>query len=314
MNKEKEKCFCRVLTFEKKCIKNIEKIEKIWYYHINIIIRGLFSMALIDCPSCGKQISDKALKCPYCSFEKNLQETENQMKLCTECGKEIEAGCDICPVCGCPVDDKIGSNENIQKVEVTGIKISKMSPKKRNTIIISGFLIFVILISSLVGSFVLNRNSKIKYQENLSLATSTMLLGAASAEEAGGLIHDVWYNTIYEKKDTKTDKFTKNKYGSFNDDFNTSLTMLMIDDDFIKDINSIKNNQELTNSIMKELVNPPEEFEEAYDKLQELYDSYLELTNLAVNPTGSLTSYTSNFNSADSAVSNAYKAMQRYIN
>ena len=101
---------------------------------------------------------------------------------------------------------------------------------------------------------------------------------------------------------------------SFNEDFNTSLTALMSDDDFKKDIESIKDNQDLIYYIMKDLVNPPEEYKEAYEKLQDFYDSYLELTNLVISPTGSLSSYTSNFNEADSATSNAYKAMQRYIN
>lgn len=88
----------------------------------------------------------------------------------------------------------------------------------------------------------------------------------------------------------------------------------MSDDDFKKDIESIKDNQDSTDYIMKDLVNPPEEYKEAYEKLQDFYDSYLELTNLVISPTGSLSSYTSNFNEADSATSNAYKAMQRYIN
>ncbi len=140
-----------------------------------------------------------------------------------------------------------------------------------------------------------------------------MIMGAIKAEDSGNLIHDVWYNTIYKESDSKTDKYTKTNH-SFNEDFNTSLTALMSDDDFKKDIESIKDNQDSTDYIMKDLVNPPEEYKEAYEKLQDFYDSYLELTNLVISPTGSLSSYTSNFNEADSATSNAYKAMQRYIN
>lgn len=274
---------------------------------------GGFVMALIECPSCGKEMSDKALKCPSCGYENTSQKLEITQTLCSECGHELEDGEDVCPVCGCPVNNEPEEKESLQKVEVASINIPKMSKKKKTIIITAIILLVVIAISAVVGIFVANKNSKAKYQENLSLATTTMILGAADAEEAGGLIHDVWYNTIYEKRDTKTDKYTKDKYGSFNDDFNTSLATLMTDEDFQKDLKAIKSNQDLTNSIMKELVNPPEEFDEAYDKLQELYDSYLELTNLAVNPTGSLSSYTSDFNTADSAVSNAYKAMQRYI-
>ena len=62
-----------------------------------------------------------------------------------------------------------------------------------------------------------------------------MIMGAIKAEDSGNLIHDVWYNTIYKESDSKTDKYTKTNH-SFNEDFNTSLTALMSDDDFKKDI------------------------------------------------------------------------------
>lgn len=35
-----------------------------------------------------------------------------------------------------------------------------------------------------------------------------MLDGAAKAENAGNLIKSVWYNAIYEERDTETDKYT----------------------------------------------------------------------------------------------------------
>ena len=43
------------------------------------------------------------------------------------------------------------------------------------------------------------------------------------------------------------------------------------------------------------------------------YDAYLELTNLAISPTGSLQSYTDDFNEADSNVLKYYNAMDVYI-
>lgn len=268
-------------------------------------------MALIECPGCGMKISDKALKCPGCGYENNLQDLKINKLLCGECGNELGESDEVCTVCGCPVN--VEANEKPQKVEVASINIPKLSKKKKNILITAVALVVIIFIGIVAGVLISNKNSKAKYQENLSLAAQTMLSGAAQAEKSGGLIHDVWYNTIYKKQDTKTDKYTKNSNGTFNDDFNTSIRNLRDDESFINDINYIKNNQEATNNIMKKLVNPPEEFEEAYDKLQELYDSYLELTNLAVNPTGTLSTYTSDFNDADSAVANAYKTMQRYM-
>ena len=54
-----------------------------------------------------------------------------------------------------------------------------------------------------------------------------MLNGASQAESAGGLIHDVWYNTIYDKYDSTTYKYTNGET-----DFNDSLKNLFSDKDF----------------------------------------------------------------------------------
>ena len=64
---------------------------------------------------------------------------------------------------------------------------------------------------------------------------------------------------------------------------------------------------------MKLLQNPPEEYEEAYDAIKDLYDAYLEITGLAVNPTGSLTTFSSNFNSADSEAIKCYNEVELFL-
>ena len=135
-----------------------------------------------------------------------------------------------------------------------------------------------------------------------------MLTGAATAEEAGTLIHDVWYDTIFDKHNADTSKYT-----SGNSDFNDSLSELFSDEEFQDKITSIKSNQDTVKDLMQELTNPPAEYEEAYDTLKNYYDAYLELTNLAISPTGSLQSYTDDFNEADSNVLKYYNAMDVYI-
>ena len=64
---------------------------------------------------------------------------------------------------------------------------------------------------------------------------------------------------------------------------------------------------------MKDMRNPPKEYEEAYGALKDFYDAYTKLVNLAVNPTGNLTSYTSSFNEADTETLNTYKAALLYV-
>lgn len=146
------------------------------------------------------------------------------------------------------------------------------------------------------------------YASNLELASFTMLTGASTAEEAGTLIHDVWYDTIFDEHNADTSKYT-----SANSDFNDSLSKLFSDEEFQDKIASIKSNQDTVKELMQELTNPPAEYEEAYNTLKDYYDAYLELTNLAISPSGSLQSYTDDFNEADSNVLKYYNAMDVYI-
>lgn len=73
-------------------------------------------MALINCPECGKEISDKAFECPKCG--KKLKEKETPKKYCSECGNELNNGDAICSKCGCPV--KINENSSNDSSEKEG--------------------------------------------------------------------------------------------------------------------------------------------------------------------------------------------------
>lgn len=264
-------------------------------------------MALIHCSECGSEVSDKAVECPQCGAK--LHEQDVIRKVCEECGGELTEGEVICHKCGCPVQD------NAQKEAVVVQPVKKFNTKKLIIIVVA----LVTLLGAAFGVHSMQEKAKKaaaeaervekieKYADNLSVVTFIMLNGATEAEKAGGLIHDVWYNTIYDKYDAETSKYT-----SGHSDFNDSLQALFEDSDFQKQISDIRDNQSSVNSIMKLLKNPPEEYEEAYDALKDYYDAYLELTNLVVNPTGSLQSFTSNFNDADSAVVKYYEAMKIY--
>ena len=72
-------------------------------------------MAMMECPNCGEQVSDKAKKCVHCGAVLIPEEK----RYCQECGAELEADTDVCPKCGCPVDDAKESETVPQQVEVT---------------------------------------------------------------------------------------------------------------------------------------------------------------------------------------------------
>ena len=57
------------------------------------------NMAMIKCPECGQEISDKAKKCVHCGAIYIGREEH-----CTECGAELEEGMTECPNCGYPIN------------------------------------------------------------------------------------------------------------------------------------------------------------------------------------------------------------------
>ena len=91
-------------------------------------------MALIKCSECGKQISDKAKKCPHCG-------NVNSAIVCPECGEIInEKNTKICPNCGVQIKKKNDIS------------------KKKNIFLIVILIILVILVI-LVAFFILFSNS-----------------------------------------------------------------------------------------------------------------------------------------------------------
>ena len=282
-------------------------------------------MALIKCDACGRDISDKAKKCPHCGAERLFAQDEPELKTCPECGAILDNDAVECPNCGCPIEEENDlptDDQEPQKVEISRIAVNSNTKK----IVIIAVAV-ILAIAAIIGVVAIAKSSKEKkdaaaaqaayadnlrnYKKNLALVRSTMLSGAAEAESAAGLIHDVWYNAIYEKSDSRTNKYTK-PYGVFVSDFNTALKNLFSDSSFTSQTASIKLNQVTVEGLMKKLVNPPDEYKEAYSAVRDLYEVYTDLCNCATNPTGNLQSYTSTFNTADNDFMKYYKALGLY--
>ncbi len=250
-------------------------------------------MALINCPECDKQISSLASECPHCKHKMIISET----KVCPECGNSTANS--ICEVCGYPVD----SMPNKPK--------TKKSVKKK-IVIISAIVAVLVIIGIFIGISATNKIAG-QYKADFSKATELMLEGAADSEKACNLIQNVWSNSIYQKSDEVTDKYTKTN-GNFNDDFNDSLSALFSDNEFNSDVNGIISNRNSVNAIMGKLLNPPEKYEDAYEELEELYESYLKFCDLAISAKGSLKSFGEDFAEASTDFSHDYQIIQQYVN
>lgn len=60
-------------------------------------------MALINCPECSKEISDKATACPHCGCPINNQKSmllDSDYGTCSDCGEALENDKKFCSKCG----------------------------------------------------------------------------------------------------------------------------------------------------------------------------------------------------------------------
>ena len=246
-------------------------------------------MGLTTCPKCGETISDKATVCPHC----NSGVSKNNLIMCEDCKKEYNISMRTCPNCGCP-------NTTV-----------KRKKKKHKGVIIS-IIVFALIVVSALGIGILQKAKELKYYSNIETVCFTMIDGVAKAENAGNLIKSVWYNAIFEERNSETDKYTM-KNGKFVDDFNDALSELFADENFSNSISEIEANQSEVTNLMKQLKEPPKKYEEAYSVLKVYYDNYLKMTKIVISPTGSLNTFSEDFNPYDDNTVNSYEKMKLYL-
>ena len=78
-------------------------------------------MAMIKCPECGQEISDKAKKCVHCG--KVLIEDKPATKVCSDCGKENPIDATECVHCGCPFEEEKKDRKWKNGISVAGIVV-----------------------------------------------------------------------------------------------------------------------------------------------------------------------------------------------
>lgn len=233
--------------------------------------------------------------------------------VCPECGKEISDKVKACPHCGYPFQRE-SDTAAPQPVEVTSVNFTSPEQKKkiRNGFIIASVAIILAIVGILAAVSLSKSNSRSQYIENLWLARITMLTGAADAESLCNLTKSVWYNTIYEESSSDTDEYTKTN-GRFNDDFNDSLAALYSASSTLDAIREIEANQSEVADIIRALQNPPEDLAVCYSTIDAMYEEYQGLTNLAISPSGSLTSYAEEFRSYDNNFIKYYEKLETQI-
>ncbi len=117
-------------------------------------------MALIQCPECGKEVSDRAPKCPGCGFPIKSDLKKVVPMECPECGTKVEPALSTCPNCGYLMK-KNSAKEILNKTgSILGDGGSKRNLKK---IIAISIIVLIIVVIIFCGK----RTSKFDFVEFL---------------------------------------------------------------------------------------------------------------------------------------------------
>lgn len=121
-------------------------------------------MALIKCPECGKEISDKAVSCPNCGcpnseFNKQkepMPEEKPELFACVKCGKSIPKDSQKCQFCGYSYGIYGKTNDNSERYNTQNQNAGKSAPvpwnhgKEKSKIDLLGVLVLILGILSIV--------------------------------------------------------------------------------------------------------------------------------------------------------------------
>lgn len=158
-------------------------------------------MALIKCPECGKEVSDKATACPNCGVE--IAPAEVKAIICPECGSEINPAQNICKNCG-----------------YDPIKIAKGKSRKKKKMI-AIVLCILVVIAIIVGVVTL----KSAYKETSYVVEACKEL----SNEKNGLPSIKAIYTSEDKGDDSTIDYVYRVYIEYMSESGTNKVLYIVD-------------------------------------------------------------------------------------
>jgi hypothetical protein len=123
------------------------------------------------------------------------------------------------------------------------------------------------------------------------------------AETIGGKFYDVWQKTI----ENGSIKIAGDKYTDFNDALRIQSAIFDGNGD-LDEIKTVYNNLKRDYKVLSQ--NVTKKNKEKFAQVKKLYNDLSEFYNLTTSPTGSLSSYSTDYNQLDSSIAAALKAIQ----
>lgn len=219
---------------------------------------------------------------------------------CPECGKEVSDQSKKCQYCGYPF---------------------KKNNKKIAVLVCGVAILGVIGVSSAYYLQVKDkekaeRQGVLQYNDYVNEINEYLYIVDRGEEFALNYLEDtreVWYNSIYEEDDYKTDEYTKNSSGKFYDDFNTALLYWYSSDDAESEEGDISEAVSLANTKFEGLKVVPLELENIYEKVLAIHTSFSDLTDFSLNPEGSYTSFVESAQNKKDSFKTAYNNLKNVI-
>lgn len=115
-------------------------------------------MALIKCPGCGTEISERAEECPICGRTISKSSRDENMMKCYKCGRLIQRDISICPFCGY----HYGTYKNK--------KMNEPREKKKGSCLKTVLIVFIVL--CVIGAVFGEDDAKESFEEGYSEASS----------------------------------------------------------------------------------------------------------------------------------------------
>ena len=229
------------------------------------------------CPQCKTWESDIAAYCPRCGSFLQSSDMEKTDYFAYNGNPSFPPNTQNSPESVAPQLDSAIPVISTETPELP-------SGKKKKTIIILAVVLSVCMVLGVVSIVVVNSIKKEKelekYKKLLDETYEEICDNAKKAESYATLESKVWRNCIYENESYETDKYTKNEYGRFYDDFNTALLSFYIGESSTH--NSVEGNDEHIKESMSELKDCPQKYEEEYKILKKLYTSYSTLADFVL--------------------------------
>lgn len=166
-------------------------------------------MAIIKCPECGNQISDKAKKCIHCGITFTDITTETNELICNECGNPIPKTLKECPNCGCPVPK------------------TKFKLKNKTLIILCSIVGLIVIIS--IGAIIIYRSSPVQnYIAEVEQNTAALQASEKAFKEAEKAEKNNDYELAIKKykaviKEDKSYQIAQNKIIELQDTYKNQL-------------------------------------------------------------------------------------------